>query len=521
MSRSSARAAEDWIAAVAEEGPFENGVPGGCCVCGGDFPTWDTWSSCPWGCSGLICSLPCLLAHERRCKAPALTLPRFGEGFCGPRAPLTWAMASQDIPIVKPFDKAMDPDDDFFCKDAQEKLARFDHEYLAVEHWGPDCKLMSAARGKPICLPSGRWIGGPPALRSKEFPLGLPWALRMPRHKLRLDMSNKMFNFSLRRLEWRIMNWGFAVVEHPLNSLGWWFPLALRLFKTRGIFFTIIWNCCFGGKRQKGTGLLHNIPHLHAALHSPQCQGQHAFELLDYRVAENSDGSLRFDTEEEAEYPFEFCLAYAKSIKAAIREWSLLSIPPSLSLRSKWVEDMLLNNATKLLARKDIADDVMPTLIDLLNGMEPGAESEHLHELLRMGDFRGTDVVLASQTILDSTRQVVPYPAFAWKWRTVQGYPWKQMHHINALEFTAFLNYVRSIVVNPATHSLRCFHVLDSRVSSCIVAKGRSSSRLLNRLCRRLAAFTLASDTYFLPLWTISKWNFSDAASRHHPPFVD
>ena len=90
------------------------------------------------------------------------------------------------------------------------------------------------------------------------------------------------------------------------------------------------------------------------------------FELLDYRVAENSDGSLCFDTEEEAEYPFEFCLAYAKSIKAAIREWSLFSIPPSLSLRSKWVEDMLLNNATKLLACKDIADDVLPTLIDLL-----------------------------------------------------------------------------------------------------------------------------------------------------------
>ena len=52
---------EDWIAAVTEEGPFEKGVPGGCCVCGGELPTWDTWSSCPWGCSGLLCSLPCLL----------------------------------------------------------------------------------------------------------------------------------------------------------------------------------------------------------------------------------------------------------------------------------------------------------------------------------------------------------------------------------------------------------------------------------------------------------------------------
>ena len=101
---------------------------------------------------------------------------------------------------------------------------------------------------------------------------------------------------------------------------------------------------------------------------------------------------------------------------------------------------------------------------------------------------------------MDATRQVVPYPAFAWKWETTQSYPWKQVQHINALEFAALLNYVRSVVVIPTDHSMRYFHELDSRVSSCIVAKGRSSSRILNRPCRRLAAFTLGADIYFMPL---------------------
>ena len=517
MSKQRAKATEDWFAAVNEEGSTVNPTKKSCVVCGSDCPAWNSWASCAMGCVGDICSLSCLLTHAKSCKATQLPLPKFGEGFCGPRAPLTWAMAVSDIAVIKPFDKAFDDKEDFFSSNPEK---RFNNEHLAVEHWGPDCKLMSAARGRPIKLPSGNWVAGPQALRSEEFPLGLPSALKRPRCRERLVRSNAMFNFSLKRLQWRLANWGFGCLEHPLNSLGWWFPIAVQLLRTKGIFFTVIWNCCHGGRRKKGTGLMHNMPLLHAALHSPQCLGYHDHELLEYGVKETADGSLLFDTEEEAEYPFSLCLAYAKAVKATIREWSLMSIPPSFSLRARWMEDMLLNHATKLLSKQEVTDDIMPTLVDLLQGMEPGAETDHLHELLRMGDFRGTDVILCSQTPLDTSRQIVPYPAFAWKWQTVQSYEWKQAQHINALEFTALLNYVRRVVAEPSNHSLRCFHVLDSRVSSCIVAKGRSSSRIINRLCRRLAAFTLASDTYFLPLWTISKWNFSDAASRHHPPDV-
>ena len=152
--------------------------------------------------------------------------------------------------------------------------------------------------------------------------------------------------------------------------------------------------------------------------------------------------------------------------------------------------------------------------------MCPGQEQKHLRLLLQCGDFRGSDVILSNQEVVSEDRQLAPYPAFAWQWESVQSYAWSQTQHINVLEFTAFLNYIRSITRSTRVHSHRLFHVLDSRVCSCIIAKGRSSSRLLNRLCRRFTGFALASDLYVLPLWTISKWNFSDAASRQVPDYA-
>ena len=62
--------------------------------------------------------------------------------------------------------------------------------------------------------------------------------------------------------------------------------------------------------------------------------------------------------------------------------------------------------------------------------------------------------------------------------------------------------------------NIRFFHVFDFRVCSCVIAKGRLSSRVLNRVLRRVASLLLASDSYALPLRTISAWNFPDAGSR-------
>jgi len=95
------------------------------------------------------------------------------------------------------------------------------------------------------------------------------------------------------------------------------FPGAIDLNNSNGTFFTVFWNCCFGGERQKCTAFLHNCPHLHRALHKPTCGG-HDF-LKPFEVHELEDGGLSFDTEKEAEYPFKLCEVYASATVAFLK----------------------------------------------------------------------------------------------------------------------------------------------------------------------------------------------------------
>ena len=45
--------------------------------------------------------------------------------------------------MIAPFDKVYNPDGDFFAESGKE----LESEIVLMEHWGPDCKLMSRARG--------------------------------------------------------------------------------------------------------------------------------------------------------------------------------------------------------------------------------------------------------------------------------------------------------------------------------------------------------------------------------------
>eukprot|EP00959_Pyramimonas_sp_CCMP1952_P462598 9483519-Pyramimonas_sp.AAC.1 len=77
--------------------------------------------------------------------------------------------------------------------------------------------------------------------------------------------------------------------------------------------------------------------------------------------------------------------------------------------------------------------------------------------------------------------------------------------------------YVRSLADSLSFRNKHYFHVFDSRVVACVAAKVRSSSKVLNRISRRFSARALAANSYVLTLWTVSHWNYSDAASRLHP----
>ena len=142
---------------------------------GNNNPTFGRWALCPRKCNQVLCGIQCQVEHcSKHCYFPDPGLYRFGGGFCRPRGPLTWAHCCAGVPVVIPFDKLYNPDADFFSASGKSLMKEFDSESVLWEHWGPDCKLMSRARGKPIQLSSGRWISGPKAVRSERYPLGFP-----------------------------------------------------------------------------------------------------------------------------------------------------------------------------------------------------------------------------------------------------------------------------------------------------------------------------------------------------------
>lgn len=193
------------------------------------------------------------------------------------------------------------------------------------------------------------------------------------------------------------------------------------------------------------------------------------------------------------------------------------AFPVSHEDRLAWVHGQLLNS-TRGFSHSPASVAAAHQIMSWLDGMVPGQELAHLNSLYRHIDLRGSDVRLDISCVLNSGRQDMPYPAFAWEWSVVQAYPWAVPQHINVLELIAFFNYLRGVINRAGFNSVRFFHVLDSMVASAVVAKGRSSSRILNRTLRRVASLLLAGDLYPLHLWTVSGWNFSDGGSRYVRP---
>ena len=181
--------------------------------------------------------------------------------------------------------------------------------------------------------------------------------------------------------------------------------------------------------------------------------------------------------------------------------------------QQSWILKSLVHS-TRGFSKPGVAAKVCDEVQKLMPSITRGGEFEHLVHVLQFCDFRGSEVSIRDGTVSEGNRQVIPYPAMVWAWKASQSYAWQQPNHINVLELIAFFNYIRACVRKPENHSSRILHVLDSRVASCVIAKGRSSSNKLNRILRRVSALMLASDVYVFPLWTVSGWNFADAGTR-------
>ena len=159
-----------------------------------------------------------------------------------------------------------------------------------------------------------------------------------------------------------------------------------------------------------------------------------------------------------------------------------------------------------------------------LSGKEIEAQGEMLaerliHEFLRRTEFRGSDVRLDVGTLYRP--DVAPRSTInprRWRWVTGASYPWRRREHINVLELRTVLQALEWRSRASQFHSCRVLHLSDSQVCLGVLTKGRSSSRKLNRILRRICSLCLALNAFPIWAWIASRLNPADAPSRRYEP---
>ena len=261
----------------------------------------------------------------------------------------------------------------------------------------------------------------------------------------------------------------FVTVEHPYNSWLWGFSLAEEL--NRGEFnYAVGSNCCWGGERVKWYALLNNSEEIH--VHRPDCPGHE--NLRGYEVTLNPDGSLKFATEEEAEYKEAWCQAYAQGLRQQLDKLGWIDKALKIGRQKTFLKE--LTQSTQRLSVPSVAREVAIEVAQMEQSMHVGLERKHLREMARRTSIRGTDVRL----LLGENGLETPYPAYRWLWHEVLAYAWREPRHINEGEGTAFNVMLRRRCKDPSKHEARYLNVVDSLVTRGAISKGRSPSKGMN-----------------------------------------
>ena len=158
-------------------------------------------------------------------------------------------------------------------------------------------------------------------------------------------------------------------------------------------------------------------------------------------------------------------------------------------------------------------------------GRNPVVEGNSEILISRLGTLvstKGSDILLKAETepvaTYDKLRTTVP--AHLWSWKTVCGWRWKygqspeQQEHINKLELRAVLTSIRWRIFKQRIKKTRFLHLVDSLVSLHILNQGRSSSRSLQRIIKKINALLLLSHTLVLLGYVDTASNPADAPSR-------
>lgn len=146
----------------------------------------------------------------------------------------------------------------------------------------------------------------------------------------------------------------------------------------------------------------------------------------------------------------------------------------------------------------------------------PLASVQDLHKcLVQRTNHTGSDVRIASSTLMNP--KAFPRQSVCsqwWQWRKVFAYRWSRPDHINSLELRSIIHSIEYRIKHLRESHMRIFHLSDSYIAISIIAKGRSSSRMLRPLLRRLTAALLVYGLYLIMGHVESTENPCDHDSR-------
>eukprot|EP00971_Amphidinium_carterae_P350670 6491677-Amphidinium_carterae.2 len=276
----------DWKLKLLEQSACSSDVSSSCAVCAKPAVAL---LQCSKGCSTRFCSPDCLLRHYATCSYQNLVVPKLVEVFA-PDMSLTIAWMHAQAHILPPLLLCDTPPP--FTPQVKEALfTSLNVRDLAWEFFWVPAETFSKHSGSR-------------ALRSKRFPFGFPSLHANTREPV--AFANKLASFAIRRLRWRVLNWGFAAIFHPVSSFLWDLPELQLLARLTGLRWDLLCLRCLQG----GSGafwLLHNC------------------DSLDVTWAHCTCGSVRADL---ASSPQSVVIGrLAASIHSSVADWDATSYP--------------------------------------------------------------------------------------------------------------------------------------------------------------------------------------------------
>ena len=154
------------------------------------------------------------------------------------------------------------------------------------------------------------------------------------------------------------------------------------------------------------------------------------------------------------------------------------------------------------------------------------SQSSHLQlvlvrKLLHLVSSKGSDILLNNPTegVPHFHRLRNSLNPKLWRWRVLCGWTWKPnggtvAEHINRLELRAIDTSLRWRLFKHGAYRSKILHLVDTMVGLQIISKGRTSSRKLRSICKRIAGFQLCGGLLLTLGYTASKTNPADAPSR-------